>query len=317
MSGVHHIYGAAAFSPERRFKTVEAAKEVLDFLEQEGVKQLNTAQLYGDSERTLGELKAGNHFTIDTMGAGGAIPGALKRCELVSRAHASLKKLNVARVNIFYIHMPDATVAIAETLAGIQDLYTGGVFERLGLSNYLPADVEKIHAYCTAHNYVLPTVYQGSYNPVARRVEAELLPVLRRLDIAFYAYGPQAGGFLAKSKRQVLEGEGRFDPTNRGGQMLRRLYCKPALLDCLKEWGDIAATANCSGSELACRWVKYSSALRSDYGDAVIFSSSTLVQTKETLKGLRAGPLDTEVVRRIDEIWETVKEEAPLDNIND
>lgn len=201
-------------------------------------------------------------------------------------------------------------------MAGIQDLYREGVFRRLGLSNYLAADVEKIHAHCASHDYILPTVYQGCYNPVARRIETELFPVLRKLDIAFYAYGPQAGGFLAKSKEAVLEGQGRFDPSNRGGQMLRRLYCRPALLDCLEQWADIASAAGCSAADLACRWVKYNSMLRPEYGDAIIFSSSTLAQTEQTLSGLEQGPLEDEIVRRIDKIWDLVKHEAPLDNVN-
>jgi aflatoxin B1 aldehyde reductase len=75
--------------------------------------------------------------------------------------------------------------------------------------------VQEVYDYCVANNYVVPTVFQGSYNPVCRRVETELLPTLRKLNISFYAYAPQAGGFLAKSKEEVLDGKGRFDPNNR------------------------------------------------------------------------------------------------------
>ena len=98
--------------------------------------------------------------------------------------------------------------------------------------------------------------------------------------------------------------------------MLRGLYCKPEMLDCLAEWAEIATAANCSGSELACRWVKYNSALSPEYGDAIIFSSSTLTQTDEMLKSLERRPLDDDVVRGINGIWENVKNVAPLDNIN-
>ncbi|KAI4655000.1 uncharacterized protein J4E78_007180 [Alternaria triticimaculans] len=314
--GVPYIYGVAAFSPERKFKTLEAGQAVLDTLRRANVLHLNTAQLYGESEKTLGLLKAGETFTIDTKGAGGSLPGALGRSEIVRRARASLALLGVEQVNIFYIHSPDHTVPISETLAGIQELFEGGVFRRFGLSNYLAEDVEKIYAHCLSNNYVLPTVFQGSYNPVSRRVESELLPTLRKLNISFYAYGPQAGGFLAKSKQEVLDGKGRFDPNNRGGQMLRRLYCKDTLLDCLEEWQNIATAAGCSRSDLACRWVRYNSALKPECGDAVVFSSSTVAQTAEMIRGLEAGPLDDSVVARIDEMWQMVKDEAPLDNIN-
>lgn len=316
MLGVPHIYGAAAFSPERKFKTIEDARQVLITLEQAGLKHLNTAQLYGDSEKTLGQLRAGERFFIDTKAAGGAIPGALGRREVVRRAYLSLKNLGVEHINTFYIHMPDPTVPIEETLAGIQELYEAGVFRIFGISNYLAADVANIHAHCVENHYVLPTVYQGSYNPIARHAETELLPLLRRLKIAFYAYAPQAGGFLAKTKQEVLQGKGRLDPSTKGGQMLGRLYCKPTLLDCLAIWAEIAAQANCSPSELACRWVKYNSDLRAEFGDAVIFSSSSVSQTTETLKHLENGPLTAEITSKIDQVWDLVKHEAPVDNIN-
>jgi aflatoxin B1 aldehyde reductase len=316
LSAVPCIYGAASFSPERKFKTPEAANEVLDALIQANILHINTAQLYGQSEKTLGLLEAGTRFTIDTKAAGGAVPGALGRDEIVRRGKTSLENLGVTQVNIFYLHMPDDSIPIGQTLAGVQKLYQAGMFRQFGLSNYLAKDVEDVYNHCVSNGYVLPTVFQGSYNPICRRVEEELLPTLRRLNISFYAYAPQAGGFLAKSKEEVLEGKGRFDPNNRGGQMLRGLYCKTTLLESLKRWNDIATAAGCSRSHLACRWLRYHSALQPEHGDAIVFSSSTVDQTRDTIEGLNAGPLDDDAVNSIDEMWALVSGESPLDNIN-
>jgi aflatoxin B1 aldehyde reductase len=119
---VPYIYGAAAFSPERKFKTLEAARQILDTLIQANLLQLNTAQLYGESEKTLGLRKAGDNFTIDTKAAGGTVPAALGREEIVKRGKASLQRLSLTQVNIFYIHMLDHTIPIAETVAGVQEL---------------------------------------------------------------------------------------------------------------------------------------------------------------------------------------------------
>lgn len=317
MTGVPHIYGVHGFGPQQDFASIEACEVVLDTLNKAGVTRLNTGQLYGESEKTLGVLKAGDRFIIDTKAAGGLVPGALESGELVRRAKASLQKLNITQINTLYLHMPDHTVPIADTLSGVQCLFDSGLFRHFGLSNYLAADVAIIHEHCVTHNFVLPTIYQGSYNPVARRAETELFPTLRRLGIKFYAYGPQAGGFLAKTKDEVLAGKGRLDAGNRGGQRLRRLYCRPAILEALVEWGAIAAAADCSGAELSCRWVKYNSALVPECGDAVIFSTSTIEQTHETLRFLEAGPLPDHIVDRIDALWERVKAVAPLDNINE
>jgi aflatoxin B1 aldehyde reductase len=190
------------------------------------------------------------------------------------------------------------------------------MFRRFGLSGYLASDVELIHAFCTTNKYVLPTVYQGCYNPVARHCEIELMPTLRRLGISFYAYAPSGGGLLAKTKQEVKEGKGRFDSSSRGGQVLRFLYCRPAILHSLDEWNHIAVAAGCSGNELAIRWVRFNSALSVMYDDAVVWSCSTIEQLQETLVAIEKGPLDQEISRRIDSIWELVKNEAPLDNTN-
>lgn len=317
MAGVPYIYGVHGFGPEQSFASIEACEAVLHALREAGVTRLNTGQLYGESEKTLGILKAGECFTIDTKAAGGLVPGALEAGELVRRAKESLQKLNVSQVDTLYLHMPDHTVPITDTLSGVQKLFETGMFRHFGLSNYLAADVELIHKHCTTHHIVLPTVYQGSYNPVARQAETELFPTLRRLGIKFYAYGPQAGGFLAKTKEEVVAGKGRLDPGNRGGQRLRRLYCRPPILEALVEWGAIAASAGCSGAELSCRWVKHNSALKAEHGDAVIFSTSTIEQTHDTLRFLEAGPLPDRIVQRIDALWEMVKAVALLDNINE
>jgi len=118
----------------------------------------------------------------------------------------------VPKVDIFYMHAPDKEVPLEETLAGINDAYQAGLFSRFGLSNYPASEVQAAYDICKANGYVLPTVYQGNYSPVARKQETILFPTLRKLNMSFYAYSPIAGGFLAKSKQYILDKKGRFDP---------------------------------------------------------------------------------------------------------
>ena len=203
-------------------------------------------------------------------------------------------------------------------LSGIHEAHKAGLFTRFGLSNFLAEDVERVHAHCKDHGYVLPTVYQGNYSPIARRPETELLPTLRRLGICFYVYSPLAGGFLTKTKQQVLEGAdaGRFTHDNMMAPMYRGLYCKPAMLEALTLWGQVAAEAGCSRAELAYRWVAYNSPLDAELGDAIIIGASKISQVKQTLEGLAKGPLDAKASQKIDEIWRTIEHEAPVDNWN-
>ena len=108
-------------------------------------------------------------------------------------------------VDIFYLHRPDPKTPISETPSAVNDVYMRSVFRRFGLSGFSASEVEAIYNYCVEKTYPLPTVYQGSYNPLNRYKETVLLPTLRKLGISFYAYGPSAGGFLGKTVAQAEE----------------------------------------------------------------------------------------------------------------
>jgi aflatoxin B1 aldehyde reductase len=92
------IFGGAAISTGLSFSTPEQATQLLDLLEQEGIQQIDTAQLYGNSEEFLGSLKAGDRFIIDTKHVGGWVEGSSSREEVVKRGEESLKKLGVEKV---------------------------------------------------------------------------------------------------------------------------------------------------------------------------------------------------------------------------
>ena len=125
--------------------------------------------------------------------------------------------LRADAVNVLYLHAPgevlhcstyvqaslilcelvlDKNTPIEDTLAAVQQLYESKQFAYLGLSNYAAWEVVWIWSYMRERGWVVPTVYQGMYNPLTRSVEVELLPALAKLGIAFYAYNPLCGGLL-------------------------------------------------------------------------------------------------------------------------
>lgn len=319
MGGLKIVFGAAGFNPGTAFGDHKAINEVLDVLEKNGVKNLDTAQLYGQSEEVLGEVDAGKRFIIDTKSKGGFDLGnALKPDVLRKLAHESNEKLKVKPVDIFYIHARDTTIPIETWTPVVNELYKEGVFKRFGLSNFFPEDVQAIYDHCKKNGYVLPTSFQGNYSPVARRQDTELFPLLKKLGISFYAYSPLAGGFLTKTKQQLIEAKdaGRFAGDRPVTSIYRTLYCKPSYLDALAEWEQIAKDEGVSRAELAYRWVSYHSPLKAEDGDAVIFGASKLSQVEETINFLKAGPLKLESVKAIDQVWEKIKDDAPLDNYN-
>jgi len=307
------VFGAASIGNREGWNTETELDAAFKVLEAHGVKVLDSAQLYGESEKTLGQVKAGERFTIDTKWIGGWSPGSATKEAVISSAKESIKKLGVKQVDIFYIHAPDAQTDIEDTVAGVDAVYKLGLFRRFGLSNYSVEDVQKVYDACSAKGYVLPTVYQGNYSPVARKQETLLFPTLRKLNMAFYAYSPLAGGFLTKTAQQIKEGAGRFGPEALGG-MYRQMYGKDSYLEALSKWEVVAKEEGCSRAELAYRWVAYNSPLKKEYGDAIIVGASRVEQLEDTLTGLEKGKLSEKACKGIDDIWETIKHEAPLDN---
>ena len=110
--------------------------------------------------------------------------------------------------------------------------------------------------------------------------------------------------------------QGRFDKSSFVGQMYHDMYNKPSLVAALKDWESAAEEAGTSKAALAYRWVAYNSILSKEHGDGIILGASKVGQLKQSLEALKEGPLSENVVKKIDEVWEKVKHEAPLDNYN-
>lgn len=292
------------YSPEERVQFLEVLKKY-------DVKDIDTAAGYPDSEKIIGALGAPKDFVIHTK-VKGFSPGSLKRVPLVSSALLSLFDLKTEQVDVLFLHSPDAETPLTETLAAVQEVYDAGKFKRFGLSNFLPEQVQEAHDICKSKGYVLPSVYQGNYNPASRRVEKTLFPLLRKLKMCFFAYSPLAGGFLTKTKEAVSAGitGGRFDKESRIGQMYHGLYSKPSLLSALERWEAIAKDAGVSRAALAYRWVTYHSALNKEAGDGIILGASRPSQLEETLLSIEEGPLPEATAKAIEEWWDLVKDEV-------
>jgi aflatoxin B1 aldehyde reductase len=207
-------------------------------------------------------------------------------------------------------------IAVILTLTAASNSNFYGQF---GLSNFMPQDVQKIYDIQAAAKSILPTVFQGNYNAVSRHVEDDLFPVLRKLGISFYAYSPIAGSFFLQDpiRLQADNGQGRFAAKAGPGLMYKRLYCKESLINALFVWADIAREAGVTKAALAYRWIAHHSALKKEYGDGFTIGCSKVSQLDETCTAIEAGPLHPDIAKRVDDIWGTVKHEAPRDNWHD
>lgn len=138
-------------------------------------------------------------------------PQGLSATGIIEQVNTSLAAMGVEYVDELYLHQPDTVNDLAESLATAHDLVTKGLVKRLGMSNYHDIEVERALQLCRENNWTAPSVYQGLYNPLNRRVEATLLPLLKRNNIDFVAYNALAAGLLTGKHKYVNEvSEGRF-----------------------------------------------------------------------------------------------------------
>ncbi|KAF2177772.1 aldehyde reductase [Zopfia rhizophila CBS 207.26] len=308
------IFGAVTFWGTN----AEETETHLKLLEELGVKDIDCAEGYGKAEENLGKTNAVSRFNVDTKCSVAMGPDFMTKDVVLDHAKDSLRKLGAKSVDVYYLHAPDRRVPFEGSLEAMDILYRAGSFKRFGLSNYLPHEVEEVVRICKERDFVLPSVYQGNYSPIARRADAELFPVLRKHNIAFYAYSPLAGGFLTKTREMLVNGlaEGRWHPSTDLGKLYGSLYNKPNYLDALDQWGQIAEQERISKAELAYRWVAFNSHVQADLGDAVIFGAFKEPHYRETVDWLRKGPVSTSAAENIDKVWELVKIDAIWDNFN-
>src|SRR5215471_6861057 len=176
-------------------RSVAAIHRALDL----GVTLLDTADAYGPftNEELVGRAirdrrdavvlatKFGNMRTAD-----GAWQGINGRPEYVRQAcDASLKRLGVDTIDLYYQHRVDTKTPIEDTVGAMADLVHAGKIRHIGLSEAAPATLRRAHA-------VHPiTALQTEYSLWTRDPEDELLDTCRALNVGFVAYSPLGRGF--------------------------------------------------------------------------------------------------------------------------
>ena len=221
-----------------------------------GVDFLDTADMYGPfkNEELIGSAIAGRRgevflatkFGIDRSG-GDAARTINGRPEYVRRAcDASLRRLRVDHIDLYYQHRVDADVPIDETVGAMGELVAAGKVRFLGLSEAAPKTIRRAHK---AHPI---TALQSEYSLWTRDPEAELLPTLRELGIGFVPYSPLGRGFLTgafASAEDLAENDYRRTTPRLAPE---NLAANQALVEHVKQ---LAAAKGCAPAQLALAWV--------------------------------------------------------------
>lgn len=310
MKSVDLILGTMTFGESVFHPDVESF--ITTFLES-GYTELDTAYVYneGQCERLLGKaLKKidRNKYRISTK-VNPRISGKLDGEAAYRQLDESLERLGVDYVDTFYLHFPDPNTPVDFVLEACADLYEQGKFRELGLSNFPAWLVADVWYKCKAKGWVLPTVYEGIYNPLTRKAETELNKALDYYGMRFCAYNPLAGGLLTGryGKYEDAPTDGRF--THRPNYQNR--YWKKSYFDAVELIKKVSDRAGISMIEAVYRWMAFHSMLNGDRGDALIIGASKLEHLRQNIHALDAGPLPEEVTGAFADAWELCKADSP------
>jgi aryl-alcohol dehydrogenase-like predicted oxidoreductase len=221
-----------------------------------GVTLLDTADMYGSgrNEELVGRaIEKRRHEVIvaskfgNVRGPGGSFLGVNGRPEYVQQAcEASLQRLRIATIDLYYQHRVDTDVPIEETVGAMARLIEQGKVRWLGLSEAAPETIRR--AYATHPIAAL----QSEYSLWSRDPEDEILAVCHELGIGFVAYSPLGRGFLTgqfQKFEDIPENDyRRHAPRFQGENFEKNLK----LVERIKE---IAAQKGCTPAQLALAWV--------------------------------------------------------------
>jgi aryl-alcohol dehydrogenase-like predicted oxidoreductase len=244
--GMSDFYGAA--DEADAIATIHRALDL-------GVTFLDTSDIYGPftNERLVGKALIGRRDEAvlatkfgNVRDADGTWRGVDGRPEYVRAAiDASLQRLGVDHVDLYYQHRVDKTVPIEETVGAMAELVAAGKVKHLGLSEASAVTIRRAHA-------VHPiTALQSEFSLFTRDLEDEILPTLRELGIGLVPYSPLGRGLLTgRTDFGTAEGDGRLQrfPRFRGEAYEANL----ALVDRVKQ---LAAAKGATPGQLALAWV--------------------------------------------------------------
>ena len=246
--GMSEFYGSTDDS-----ESVATIHRALDL----GVNFLDTSDIYGPhtNERLVGEAIADRRDEVVLATKFGivrdpndpSVRGVNGRPDYVFKAcDASLRRLNLDHIDLYYQHRVDPDVPIEETVGAMAELVAAGKVRFLGLSEAAPETIRRAHG-------VHPiSALQTEYSLWSRDPEAEILPTLRELGIGFVAYSPLGRGFLTgqiTSPDDFAPDDFRRNNPRFQGENFRRN------LELVERVRQIAREKDCTPGQLALAWV--------------------------------------------------------------
>lgn len=281
---------------------------VLDAFRAGGGDFLDTADSYsswvdghsgGESETIIGEwiadrgLRAGEDVIVATKVSQHPQFRGLSASTVRGAAEASLKRLGVEAIDLYYAHFDDADTPLEETVAAFGQLVADGLVRYTAVSNYSAERIREWVRIARELGVAEPVAVQPHYNLVHREIEADILPAARELGLGIVPYFALAKGFLT-GKYRSTETDGQPSPRAKAAAA----YATPQGLLVLDALERIGSRHGVSMAAVSLAW------LRSRPGVvAPIASASRVSQVPDLIDGARVE-LSASDIADLDEVSE-------------
>ncbi|MHA1976796.1 MAG: aldo/keto reductase [Candidatus Hodarchaeales archaeon] len=240
----------------------EVSNEIFDTYVDKGGNFVDTANKYtnGTSEKYVGEFvnQDRERFVVSTkyslnMNPGDPNAGGNHRKNIIQSVSASLKRLNLGYIDLYWLHAWDFMTPIEEVMRALDDQVKKGKILYIGISDAPAWIIARANAIAEYRGWTPFIAMQMQYSLIQRSIEREFLPMAKELDMTVTAWSPLGGGVLTgkynkKSPEIGTSPSGRLKPDS--------LRLTERNLAIAKEVNEIASETDSSPSAVAIKWIQ-------------------------------------------------------------
>jgi aryl-alcohol dehydrogenase-like predicted oxidoreductase len=253
-----------------------------------GINFFDTANVYrrGESEQVVGEAltkypRSSYVLATKVRGPMGDLPNdqGLSRKHIIEQCDASLRRLGVEYIDLYYCHYPDADTSMEETLRAMDDLVRQGKVHYVGISNMSASEITRAVTVTEKLGLHPIVANQPLYNLFANEIENEIIPLCERNGIGQVVYSPLAQGVLTGKYRSVAEFPSSSRGSDKDGYQAVQSWLKEPYLIKARRLQRLAHEFELTLSQLAIAWT-----LRFANVSSAIIGASRPEQVEENIR---------------------------------